>query len=75
MVERTPTVRRFLGLHEATYVRLKAVHLLEDHLQVESLRETLHVLLNCLRLLSFLAELHSAHVAQGEGDRILIEEE
>ena len=75
MVERTPTIRRFLGLHEATNVILKPVHLLEDHLQVESLRETLHVVLDCLRLLSFLAELDSAHVAQREGDRILIEQE
>ena len=75
VVKRWPTIRRFLGLHEATYVSLKSVHLLEDHLEVESLRQTLHVLLDCLRLLTFLAELDPADMPQCECDRILIEDE
>ena len=75
VVERTPTIRRFLGLHEATNVNLKPVYLVENHLEVKPARKTLHILLDWLRLLSFLAELHSADIAKQECDRVLIEDE
>ena len=38
VVEWTPTIRRFLGLHEATNVNLKPVYLVENHLQVKPAR-------------------------------------
>ena len=75
VVERTPSIRRFLGLHEATNVNLKPVNLVENHFEVKPARKPLHILLDCLRLLTFLAELYSADMAKREGDRILIEEE
>ena len=34
-VERTSAIRRFLGLHEPTYVYLKPVYLVENLLQVK----------------------------------------
>ena len=75
VVERTPPIRRFLGLHEATNVNLKPVYLIENHFQVKPARKLLHILLDSLRLLTFFAEFHSAYMAKQEGDRILIEDE
>ena len=38
VVEGTPTIRRFLGLHEATNVYLKPVYLVENLLEVKPVR-------------------------------------
>ena len=71
----SPSIRRFLRLHQPAYVNLELVDLVEDLLQVKPVGETLHVVLDFLRLLPLLAELDPADVAQHEGDGVLIEEE
>ena len=75
VVERTPSIRRFLGLHEATNVYLKPVYLVEKLLEVKPVRQSLHVLLDCLSFLPLLAELYPADIAKHERYGVLIEDE